>query len=286
MKTIKLLLLILVIISTGCKKYKDQIDQLQTSNQELSSNLEECNSLLEEYRNTINDIEARIYRTLPEARQPGQTENLQQLKTRVNNAITKIDSLLEANEEREQALRNRAYRAGSRMERLQEEVDTLNRTIVMKDSIIDSYNQQVVELNNTVEELNSEIDQLNNRITEANERADMITDTLNYAYYTSGAEDELIERGIIEKTGGFLGFLGQVKKLNPQLDHNQLEIVDIRTKKTFEVNAEADNLLMVSPHPRGSYSIESNDEESATITIDDVNEFWKVSRYLVLVTDE
>src|SRR6056297_926945 len=94
MKAIKLVLLTLIVASTGCKNYKEQVEQLQSTNQELSTSLENCNSLLEEYRNTINDIEARIYRTVPEAGQPGQTENLQQIKTRVNTAISQIDSLL------------------------------------------------------------------------------------------------------------------------------------------------------------------------------------------------
>ncbi|MFW5644448.1 MAG: hypothetical protein ACOCZL_00915 [Bacteroidota bacterium] len=286
MKSFTVLMLTLISLSSGCKNYEEQIEQLQTTNQELSSSLEDCNSLLEEYKSTINDIESRLYRTIPESDRAGQSENLQQIKTRVNTAITKIDSLLKENEEREQALRNRAYRAGSRVDQLQEEIDTLYRTIATKDSIINSYNQQVAELNNTVEELNSEIDELNIRITEANERADMITDTLNYAYYTSGTGDELIENNIIQKTGGFLGFLGQVKKLNPQLDLNQLERVDIRERKTFEINAEVDDLLMVSPHPKDSYSLESADELSSIITINDVDEFWRVSRYLILVTDE
>ncbi len=286
MKSIKSLLLILILALTGCKNYKEQVEQLQTTNQELSSSLENCNSSLEEYRNTFNDIEARLNRALPGATKAGQNENLQQLKARVNITIAQIDSLLKTNEQREQALRNRAYRAGSQVANLEEEIDTLNLMLVKKDSILNNYNKIIAELNSTIGELNSEIEELNQINTQMEERAEMITDSLNYAYFTSGTEDELIEKNIVEKTGGFLGFLGQVKTLNPQLDLSQLEKIDMRERKSFEVNAEADNLLMISPHPQGSYTIEANDEESATIAINDADEFWKVSRYLVLVTDD
>ncbi len=253
MKTYKVIFLLLIITTMGCHKYKDQAAQLQTANQELSASLKKCNSLLGDYRKTINDIEASLNRTLPQPLKEGQAQNLQQLKTRINATISEIDSLLEL----QKSIRNRNYRMNSKVSDLEKQVNDLNRTVATRDSIINLRVQEVSGLHNNINELNSEIQKINNTNAELNEKADTLTNRLNYAYFTSGTEDELIEKNIIEKDGGFLGFLGRVKRLNPQMDMNQLERIDIRTKKSFEINADADNLKLISPHPNGSYTVES-----------------------------
>jgi len=286
MKNLTLFLLILLIASTGCNKKQEQIEQLQTENQELSTSLEECNARVKNYRDVLNEIEAKIFQTFDVERQPGEAQNFQQLKARMNTTIAEVDSLLMASEERAQALRNRTYRISSRVAQLEEEIDTLNLTVQKKDSIITGYKEQVAELNYIIEELSTEIEGLNDRITEMTEEAEMLTDELHFAWYISGTEEELLNMNIIKKTGGFLGFLGQAKVINPQLEPEQLEKIDIRESTVFEMGAPVDNLLMVSPHSQASYSIEPMGEDSASLTIDDLDEFWKVSEYLVVVTDD
>jgi len=282
MKTFKIFLMVLLITTMGCNKYKDQAEQLQTANQELSTSLKKCNTQLEQYRNIVNEIEASLNRTLPQSLKKGQAQNLQQLKTRINSTIAEIDSLLEM----QQTLKNRTYRMNSRVSDLKEKVNNLNITVATRDSIISLRVREVSELNNKNEELNSEIEKLNSAITEMQEKADTLTNRLNYAYFTSGTEDVLIEKKIIEKNGGFLGFLGQVKELNPQMDMNQFERVDLRTRKAFDINSDADDLKLISPHPIGSYTIESTGDETARITINEPGDFWRISKYMVVVTDD
>ncbi len=282
MKIYQVVFLLVIITTMGCNKYKDQAAQLKTINQELSASLKKCNSLLGDYRNTINEIEASLNRALPQPLKEGQAQNLKQLKTRIDATISEIDSLLEL----QKSIRNRNYRMNSRASDLEKQVNELNRTVATRDSIINLHVKEASGLHQNINELNSEIEKMNNTNAQLNEKADTLTNRLNYAYFTSGTEDELIEKNIIEKDGGFLGFLGRVKKLNPQMDINQLGRIDIRSKKSFQINSEADNLKLISPHPNGSYTVESTGDSQAKITITKPEDFWSISKYMVVVTDD
>ena len=282
MKTYKVVFLLLIVTTMGCNKYKDQVAQLQTANQELTASLKKCNSLLSDYRKTINEIEASLNRTLPQPLKEGQAQNLKQLKTRINATISEIDSLLEL----QKSIRNRNYRMNSKVSDLEKQVNDLNRTVATRDSIINLRVQEVSGLHNNINELNSEIEKINNTNAQLKEKTDTLTNRLNYAYFTSGTEDELIAKNIIEKDGGFLGFLGRVKKLNPQMNMNQLDRIDIRSKKSFDINSKADDLKLISPHPTGSYTIESTGDNTAKITIAKPEDFWSISKYMVVVTDD
>jgi hypothetical protein len=100
--------------------------------------------------------------------------------------------------------------------------------------------------------------------------------------FIAGNEDELKNKGIIEKTGGFLGLLGRVNTLNPELDKNQLQEIDIRDKTTFTLNAEKKQIEFITKHHPSSYELNDSDNETSLLTITNPTEFWRNSKYLVI----
>jgi chromosome segregation ATPase len=282
MKTLKMILLLALISSMfGCKN-KKEAEQLSEANRYLTIQAERCDSILNDYRSLVYEIEAELNKSLPEGATPEEISDLNQLRARISGTIANINTLMKESEQRAQTLRNRNYNVNSRVSEMESEMDSLNIQIRERDSLINVYNQQIAELNSNIEERDSKISELNTGSTQLNTELEQMTNRMHTAYFISGSEDELREQDIILKTGGFLGFLGRVNKLNPQLDANDFETIDVREKTSFAVSGNSDKLEFISQHPSGSYDIESVNDDSATINVTDPDKFWQVTKFLVV----
>ncbi|HJZ40055.1 MAG TPA: hypothetical protein VJ203_06795 [Bacteroidales bacterium] len=280
MKTLKFLVLLLVICTlTGCK-YKREAEKLETASQNLTSQLEKSDSTLNEYLLLSKDIESRFDSILSGGKESGQTVVDKELNTKLSQTLTAIINLMKENEKRYQALR---ISANSRASVREKEITSLTLLIEEKDSVIKSLNLKIAGMNTTMEDQISKISDLTNEKRDKDETLDMMTSQLNTAYYIVGTEDDLRNKGVILKTGGFLGFLGRVNNLNPQLDRSRLDMIDIQEKKTFTLNTDLKNMEFITQHPSGSYEIKEGDPGSIMITVTDPEKFWGGSKYLVVV---
>jgi chromosome segregation ATPase len=274
------LLIMLFVISTlaGCK-YKKEAEQLQMLNSNLTSQVAKSDSTLNEYISLINDIGNRLDSIVSVVEKPRQMAIEKDLRKRLNSAVTEINNLLKENQRKYQALR---YSTNSRVSVMETKIEDLNGLVEEKDSVINSLNLKITELKSEIEEQISKISSLTNENSSKTDTLDMMIKRLNTAFYIAGTEDDLKNSNIILKTGGFLGFLGRVNTLNPQLDKSRLELIDIREKKTFSLNTDLKNLEFITKHPAGSYEIKTTDPGSVLITVTDPEKFWEGSKYLVI----
>ena len=99
----------------------------------------------------------------------------------------------------------------------------------------------------------------------------------------AGTSDDLMERNIIEKEGGFIG-LGKVERLNSQINIHTLNVLDIREVSSFPLNSK--NVELVTEHPQDSYEIVKNEEENKVdkLVIVDPERFWESTKVLVMLT--
>jgi len=282
MKRLKILILTLVVISLAGCKYKRETEQLQISNHDLVSKLTKSDSILKVNQLLIKDFETRLDEVLSGGKNPGQLASGEELRTRLDQTITEINNLISDNQQRYQKLRNMYANANSRELMKEEEIKDLNAQIVKNDSVIGSLNLKITEFNSTVEEQVSKILDLTNENGTKTDTVAMMTRRLNTAYYYTGTADDLKNKNIIIKTGGFLGFLGRVNTLNPQLDMSLLEKIDIREKKTFTLNTEMEKVEFITHHPAGSYEIKEVSPDSTVITVNDPDKFWECSKCLVI----
>jgi septal ring factor EnvC (AmiA/AmiB activator) len=279
MKTSVLLILIFVISSlTGCK-FKKEAEQLQMENNNLTGLVAKSDSTLKEFQSLINDIETGFDTILSGGTKPGQTAISKDLRTRLNRSVTEINNLLNEKEKRNQTLRSLYASSNARVTKLEEEIKELNLLVKEKERVIDSSNMRITGMNNTIEGQNSKISDL---VIENRDKDETLNARLNTAYYITGAEKDLRNSNIILKTGGFLGFLGRVNILNPQLDKSRLEMIDIRGKKTFTLNGDMKKMEFITQHPSGSYEIKEGDPGLIVITVTDTEKFWGGSKFLVV----
>ncbi len=161
-------------------------------------------------------------------------------------------------------------------------IEELNAEIREKESVNFNLKQNVDKLEKQIAEQASQIASLILEKQNLNEALETKTNTINSAHYIAGSEDELRNMGIIEKTGGFLGFLGRVNTLNPKLDKNHLQMVDIRERTTFTLNAEMKKIEVITNHHPSSYELKESSTEASMLTVTDPVEFWRNSKYLVI----
>lgn len=281
MKKIHFLILITAVISLNGCKYKKQAEQLEIEKQDLISQLEASRSESEAYLAVLNNAEVSLKSVLPEGMVTGEAG--EDITARLKSTVSDITSALADSEERYRTMRNRYSSSSSRIARLEARIDTLNLLAEEREKVIAGLNQEIAGLNRRVEEQNSKISQLNGENKARSDTIRTITNRLNSAWYIAGTETDLREKGIVLKTGGFLGFLGRVNTLNPQLDKSRMEMVDIRDKTSLTLTADIRKLEFVTAHPAGSYEIIEGDAGTLVINITDPEKFWQGSNYLVII---
>lgn len=282
MKTLKVLILTVFVISLSGCKYKKESERLQTENQNLTSRLAQSDSTLREYLSIINDIETRLESILAADETPEQRAIEEDLRTKLANTATAVNNLFRENEQKYQSLRNSYYSRNTKVKELETENEKLNLLIGKQDSTIKSINEKIAALNGTIDEQNSKISDLSNDITAQKDTINMVTNSLNTAYFVSGIESDLRDKNIIIKTGGCMGIFGRVNALNPGLNSSGLEKIDISERTTFSINSDLKSIEFITPRPSGSYEIKEVSPGSVEIRVTDPVKFWEFSKYLVI----
>ena len=192
-------------------------------------------------------------------------DNIHQLEEKVKGANLKT-----------QVFQNRVNRLASDIKEREAMIADLKQDLASRDEAlkfltvqIDSLIEDSAEKDLALQAKQSEIDVL----TEEN-------NTLNKAYLAVGSFKELKDRGLVQRQGGFLWF-GRTIDVNEDADAQQYMQVDIREMSQLPVQAVQLDLL--SEHPADSYQIVPGDNDNMKVLeITNPEEFWKVSKYLVI----
>ncbi len=95
---------------------------------------------------------------------------------------------------------------------------------------------------------------------------------LHAAWYVFGTKKELREQNILKS--------GEVLRED---DYNKdyFTAIDVRVTKTIKLYSRSAKLM--TTHPEGSYSLDKDAQGNYTLRVLDVEKFWSVSRYLVVL---
>lgn len=130
-----------------------------------------------------------------------------------------------------------------------------------------------------IEELNKLVSNQNVQIENFSKLAKQQESTINTTYFAYGTYKELKAKHIVKKQGGVLG-INKNKVLNEDL--NKTEFVEIDKTKTTTIPMMGKKPKLITEHPENSYEILSNSNDLAVLNIKDPENFWKVSKYLVV----
>jgi hypothetical protein len=209
-------------------------------------------------------------------------------KKQILEDISLLNQLLQKNKEMTANLQKKLNSANSKVGQLQgmiaefeKMVANLNTQIEMKDAEIAQLAQDVQRLNIDVSQLTNQVQQVTQESQEKTQVINTQTVALNKAYYAIGTVKELKENNVLVKEGGVIG-LGRSLKMKKDFNRDYFTEIDIRKFNVLPLMVK--KVKVVSVHPVGSYHI-SGEKRADTLFIDNSQEFWKVSKYLLIALD-
>jgi len=141
-------------------------------------------------------------------------------------------------------------------------------------------NREIYFLREELYSLNSSFEAIFNKYNEQNKKISFLNNKLNEIAYVIGTKSELLDNGVLTKSGGLIG-LGKSRKLNSDFNTNYFTFSTKQDLKSIVLGYESVKLM--TPHPSESYKISKNTNELIdSLLIFNVENFWKNSKFLVL----
>jgi predicted RNase H-like nuclease (RuvC/YqgF family) len=253
----------------GDKDLENKIAQLELDNAMKDSVINESLAFFNEIKSNLESIGVRKdhIRTISE-----NPELAPEDKQWILEEIRHINFLREDNARKVKQLNAELKKNGLKIKELEVMIESLVKEIQWKD-------EQIEMLQEELASLDQQYSALFDAYQEQSLQIDELTDKLNRVYYAYGSEKEMEENNIIEKKNGFIG-IG--KKLELRYDFDNDYFTELNFAKTKEITIRGTDLHLITDHPASSYELVENGT-STKIKINDASEFWKISRYLVVI---
>lgn len=282
MKKLILLLVASVALSscdalTGSKKLKEENEQLKIelsqNNAELEGMLETFNSIQEGFR-MINEAENRV-----DIQKDVIKENSVSAKKRIAEDIKFIAEKMKENKEKISKLESQLKSSRVNSSQLKKAIASLTEELKSKQEYIEALVEELSKKDMKMKELEVEIQDL----TDSNsELIDVNSDLnnkvvnqdaeINTAWYVFGTKSELKEQNILVK--------GDVLTTD-NYNKDYFTKIDVRTTKEIKLYSKRAELL--TSHPAGSYRLEKDEKGQYMLTVIDIQKFWSISKYLVIL---
>ena len=141
-------------------------------------------------------------------------------------------------------------------------------------------NREIYFLREELYSLNSSFEAIFNKYNEQNKKISFLNNKLNEIAYVIGTKSELLDNGVLTKSGGLIG-LGKSRKLNSDFNTNYFTFSTKQDLKSIVLGYKS--VKLITPHPSESYKISKNTNELIdSLLIFNVENFWKNSKFLVL----
>jgi hypothetical protein len=287
MKNLKFLIVALFlgvasINFTSCKSGEKEAnplaDSLANINNELGGKLSEKEVALQEFVTTFNEIQANLNEIKEKEKivtSSAKGGDVKSKEDQIKEDIQAIYDLMGKNKNRINSLSKKLKASNTQIKGLEEMIANLEAQLADKDT-------QIGELKSQIEALNIELSNINTNYEEVEQEVEVKTEKLNTAYYAFGTAKELKEKGITTKEGGFIG-LGKSTKVKDDFNKEYFTKIDITQTNSINIGAKKAKLL--SSHPSSSYKMIGGEKSVEKIEILNAEEFWSVSKYLVIVIE-
>ncbi|MEL6191429.1 MAG: hypothetical protein AAFR66_05240 [Bacteroidota bacterium] len=220
--------------------------EFRVSNKErITDGLEQINLLMEENRAIIDDLNGKV-------------KNLGIKNRQLRNSIAKLTEKMEAKDQEILAM-----------------TDQLAAQEIKIDSLYTANSQLAVakdELTMRSVELSTKVDEQTSRLQAQEDELTAKTTVLNTGYYVAGNKKELKSLNVLDG-----------KRLDSRLASESFNRIDIT--QVERIPLEAKKVKLITSHPEGSYKFVKSSKEETNLEIVNPDEFWRTSKYLVMLTD-
>lgn len=277
--------LLLIAFTVACNQ--EEVDQLTQLKTELESEAITKDSTINDMMATFNLIqdnldEIKRRENLVEINTEGDAEMSIGKTEKINRDLQMINKLMIDNKNLIEALSKKAKNSGVKIGELERMIANLTKRVQSKDVEIATLKEELVTMNFKVTELNQSLDEMALENMRKQKALEESIDEINTAYFAYGTYNELNEKNVLTKEGGFLG-IGKQKTLKDNFNEEYFSKIDLTKTTSFLIYSKKASL--VTTHPDDSYKFVGNDNQIDSLVITNPAEFWKASKYLVVLVD-
>jgi chromosome segregation ATPase len=284
MKLNTLLVLGISLLLISCKSEQSnsednkEIARLRNEIRQLEMQNSEKDALVDQSLNLFNEIQgnvARIQHKELEIRlftEGGITDPKQ--KEWMLQELQNIQFLREENAKKIKSLNAQIKGKETQIGQLYQMIESLQEQILAQDELIKN-------LRNSFANQDADYAKLFDAYMEQTEIAESSRKELAKAFYVYGSLEELKKNNVVVQSKGFIG-MGKKSTLKDGFNEDYFTTIDKFEKKKIQVIGK--KIQIISDHPSSSFQIIDNGN-SKTIDILNPLEFWKISKYLVVVVE-
>lgn len=289
MKRTYLLIASLVLILTGaCNKKAEQELLMQKALQDsVEAALAAKNTEVEMLFQQLNEIEENLsvvtskYADVSKIKDKTGEVNVD-TRTKITSQIQDINDLLTEQKQKIDNLNAQLRKQKNTNKELTAFIEKLQTRISDQEEEIQLLTTELQKHKIVIENLNRNLDELNKKNQDKDERILKIEEEKNAAYYVIGEKKELLEKGIINRKGGFLG-IGKRSVASSDSELKNYKKIDIR--RVPEIELPGTKIKILTSHPSESYRLESDAKRPTRLVITNPSLFWQKSKFLVIELD-
>jgi chromosome segregation ATPase len=275
-----------MLFLSSCQKHKKEVEQLNAAKDSIQDIVDNRNDMILDYVVSFNEIQQnldsikRVQKLVNVNLDESNTEIQKSEKDKIIKDIALINDLLEQNKKLVTQLQRKLKASNVKIAELEQMIESYVVQIEEKDAEITELSAQIGKMKINISELNTKVENLSEESREKTEMLKQQADLINTGWFCFGSKQELIENNIVEYNGGFIG-LGRTLKLKPDFNQDYFNKIDIRTFSEIVLMVKKAEVITV--HPDSAYRFETNDKIVERFIIEEPTEFWKTSKYLVLL---
>jgi len=279
-----------VVVLVSCGQHKQEIAQMQARQDSITQVAEQKNNTILVFIDEMNEIQTNLdsikaIEKIISVEKASSIELKTSTKERIAGDIAQINTLLQKNKALVKSLTDKYKASNERIAELETTIANMTNQMADKDADIASLTAELEALHINVTNLNLQIETITaesaKTIKEKEQAFEEQANEMNTAYWAFGTKKELAEKNVIEKEGGVLG-MGKTLALKKDFNRDYFQKIDIREFKQITLNAK--KAVLLANHPAGSYHLTGTKIIEALV-IDKPIEFWKTSKYLVVVVE-
>ena len=292
-----LLLLVIVIAGVVILNNKSQIEQLNLQNSNLNTTIGLRDSLVNEMTSTFDEIEQNLTFIRDKRSQMVVVpqEGVKNQKEVLVADIKLMNEMLVESSKKIEELDKKLKSSGIDIKSFKNKIAQLNIKITEQDNNIQQLRTEIEQRDYKIAEMDVKLVKLQGDIASKDDsivtKSQIIADKsqtivekeneINKAYFVAGTYDQLVNKGVLTKEGGFLGIAKNVS-IRDDVKESNFTTLDIRNANQFPLNTKKAKLI--SEHPDNSYRLVEENDKIAYLEIENPHEFWKLTKYVIVET--
>ncbi len=283
------ILIVAAVTMASCDGITGGSKSLKAQNDSLTAALNQRDAELEEMLGTFNDI-SEGFRAISEAenrvdlQRGAVTEGSLTARQQIASDIEFIRTQMEENKAQIAKLEDMLKKSRNNSAQMKRALESLTKELVEKTQRIEELQAELASRNIRIQELDAAVSGLTTdkeMLTAENEaKAKTVAEqdkALNTAWFVFGTKKELKDQRILSSGGLFKK--GEVMK-DADFNKDYFTQIDIRTTKEIKLYSKDADVL--TTHPAGSYALEEDSKGQLIMKITKPEEFWSISKYLVI----